>query len=169
MGVALFLIGILAIIAGIVMFIVALVRKSGWGVARSLVVGGGGLILAIVGIVVGVAQQATKPESAAVIEITAPQLYSAYKANQVAADAKYKGVVLNVRGIVDSIGKDILDTPYITLSSGGAYEIWGVQCMFSKEYEAELARLVKGQGVTVQGRCSGYLINVILRDCILVH
>jgi hypothetical protein len=58
MGVALFLIGILAIIAGIVMFIVALVRKSGWGVVRSLVVGGVGLILAIVGVVVGVAQEA---------------------------------------------------------------------------------------------------------------
>jgi len=63
MGVALFLIGFLAIIAGIVMFIVALVRRSGWGVARSLVVGGGGLILAIVGIVVGVTQEATKPGS----------------------------------------------------------------------------------------------------------
>ncbi len=61
MGVALFLIGILAIIAGIVMFIVALVRRSGWGVVRSLAIGGVGLILAIVGVVVGVTQEA--PES----------------------------------------------------------------------------------------------------------
>jgi len=57
MGVALFLIGILAIIAGIVMFIVALVRKSGWGVVRSLAIGGVGLILVIVGVVVGVTQE----------------------------------------------------------------------------------------------------------------
>jgi len=63
MGVALFLIGILAIIAGIVMFIVALVRRSGWGVVRSLAIGGVGLILAIVGVVVGVTQEATKPGS----------------------------------------------------------------------------------------------------------
>jgi hypothetical protein len=61
MGVALFLIGILAIIAGIVMFILALVKKSGWGVVRSLAIGGVGLILAIVGVVVGVTQEA--PES----------------------------------------------------------------------------------------------------------
>ncbi len=58
MGVALFLIGILAIIAGIVMLIVALVRKSGWGVVRSLAIGGVGLILAVVGVVVGVTQEA---------------------------------------------------------------------------------------------------------------
>ncbi len=57
MGVALFLIGILAIIAGIVMFIVALVRKSGWGFVRSLAIGGVGLILVIVGVVVGVTQE----------------------------------------------------------------------------------------------------------------
>jgi hypothetical protein len=58
MGLALFLIGILAIIAGIVMFIVALVRKSGWGVVRSLAIGGVGLILAVVGVVVGITQEA---------------------------------------------------------------------------------------------------------------
>jgi hypothetical protein len=61
MGVALFIIGILAIIAGIVMLIMALVKKSGWGVARSLAIGGVGLILAIVGVIVGVTQEA--PES----------------------------------------------------------------------------------------------------------
>ena len=61
MGVALFLIGILAIIAGIVMFIVALVRKSGWGVVRSLAIGGVGLILVIVGVVVGVTQETPPP------------------------------------------------------------------------------------------------------------
>ncbi len=59
MGAALVLIGILAIIAGIVMFIVALVRKRGWGVVRSLAIGGVGLILAIVGTVVGITETPT--------------------------------------------------------------------------------------------------------------
>ncbi len=63
MGVALFLIGILAFIAGIVLFIIALIRKKGWGVIRSLVIGGVGLILAIVGMVVGIAQEATEPDT----------------------------------------------------------------------------------------------------------
>lgn len=102
------------------------------------------------------------------IEVTAQELYSAYEANQVAADAKYKDKTLKVTGVVESIGKDILDTPYITLTSGGQYEVWGVQCMFDEKYEPELAKLTKGQTVTVQGKCDGYLVNVLLRDCALV-
>ena len=102
------------------------------------------------------------------IEVTAQELYSAYDANQVAADAKYKDKTLKVTGVVESIGKDILDTPYITLTSGGQYEVWGVQCMFDEKYEPELAKLTKGQMVTVQGECDGYLVNVLLRDCALI-
>ena len=96
-------------------------------------------------------------------------MYSAYEANEVAADAKYKSKILKVTGVVDSIGKDILDTPYVTLTSGGQYEVWGVQCMFDKKHEPELAQLTKGQTVTVQGKCDGYLINVLMKDCVLVR
>jgi hypothetical protein len=109
----------------------------------------------------------TIPPQSAAIEITAGELYAAYEANQVAADAQYKDKILKVTGVVDSIGKDILDTPYITLTSGGKYEMWGVQCMFDEKYEPELAKLTKGQTVTVQGKCDGYLVNVLLRDCAL--
>ena len=102
------------------------------------------------------------------IELTAQELYSAYEANQVAADAKYEDKTLIVTGVVDSIGKDILDTPYVTLTSSGAFAVWGVQCMFDDEHEPELAKLTKGQMVTVQGKCDGYLLNVLLRDCTLI-
>lgn len=61
MGVALFLIGMLVFLASIVMFIMAIVRKKGWGVARSLVLGGVGIVLVIVGVAVGVAEEAKKP------------------------------------------------------------------------------------------------------------
>jgi len=70
MGTALFLIGILAILAGIVMFIIALVRKKGWGIVRSLAIGGVGLIIAIVGMVFGITQEATKPDSEAISPAT---------------------------------------------------------------------------------------------------
>ncbi len=103
------------------------------------------------------------------IKVTAQALYEAYEENEVAADAKYDDKILEVRGIVESIGKDILDTPYIKLTSGAEYEVWGVQCMFDEKHESELARLTKGQITTIQGRCSGYLINVIVRDCVLVR
>jgi aspartyl/asparaginyl-tRNA synthetase len=101
--------------------------------------------------------------------VSAGDLYSEYKANEVAADAQYKGKTVQVTGIVDSIGKDILDTAYVTLTEGGEYEMWGVQCMFAEKYESELAQLSKGQTVTIQGKVEGYLINVLLHESILIH
>ena len=101
----------------------------------------------------------TAPE---VIEISATDLYSAYEANQVAADQKYKGRLLEVTGVITSIGKDILGSPYIVLGSGDEWEVWGVQCTFSSRYESWLAKLKKGQQVTVTGKCTGYFLNVLL-------
>ena len=63
MGVALGLIGILAILAGVVLFVWALVRKRGWGVVRALALGGTGIVLVIVGIVVGIGEVAEETET----------------------------------------------------------------------------------------------------------
>ena len=102
------------------------------------------------------------PTEEEVIEITARELYEAYKNNEIAADQKYKGNFLKVTGVVDSIGRDILGDPYVVLTGGGEYEVWGVQCIFSNAYESWLATLSVGQSIRVTGKCKGYLINVLL-------
>jgi hypothetical protein len=61
MGPALGIIGMLAAIAGIVMFIIALVRKAGWGVARSLALLGAGVIMFIVGIAITPERETISP------------------------------------------------------------------------------------------------------------
>src|SRR6266852_4648886 len=83
--------------------------------------------------------QATKP--APVMTVSAQQLASAYKDNEVAADERYKGKVIAVTGIIDSIGKDTLDTPYVVLGGGDRFSITSVQCMFGDEYKSQLAVL----------------------------
>jgi hypothetical protein len=103
------------------------------------------------------------------MEVTAEELFSAYKADNASADAKYKGKILKVTGIVGSVGKDVLHNPYIRLTAGGKYQAWGVRCVLKKEYEPELARLTIGQTVTVQGKCDGRLMNVLMKDCALVR
>ncbi len=141
----------------------------GWAIANATIRKSvlRGLIVAVIGCVVlggGIymlkESEATQPQ--AIIEITASQLYSEYKANEIAADQKYKGKMLKVTGVVSSIGKDIFGSPYVVLTGGGEYEVWGVQCTFSSTYEPQLAKLTKGQQVTVTGKCKGYLINVSL-------
>ena len=68
------------------------------------------------------------------------------------------------RGVVQSIGKDILGTPYLALEAGES-TLGVVQALFPRSDESSLASISKGQGVVVSCKCSGKLMNVILRDC----
>ena len=72
---------------------------------------------------------------------------------------------LRVTGTVESIGKDILDSPYVVLKSGAEYSIGGVQCVFDDNAPG-LSGLTKGQTVTLTGLCKGKSIgSVLLKDC----
>ena len=109
--------------------------------------------------------ESSKEEVAPVIKVSAITLTEEYDANKVAADQKYKGNLLEIMGTIDSIGKDILDTPYVILK-GRELSLFGVQCMFSKDKESKLIELKKGQTLKVRGKLSGELIgNIIVRDC----
>ena len=96
--------------------------------------------------------------------VTASDLYREYRSNEVAADEKYKGKILTVTGTVESVGKDIADTPYVAIKAGDV--IGSVQCMFSEQYSSDLASLHKGDEVKIRGKCDGKFGNVILRGCI---
>lgn len=100
------------------------------------------------------------------IEIPVNDLVRAYTNNEVAADEKYKGRTLKVTGNIDTIGKDIVDSPYVTFESVSI--IPTVQCMFGSKDIKELAGVRKGQRLTVKGRCDGKFGNVILRECQIV-
>lgn len=101
------------------------------------------------------------------IKVSASQLSADYKANQVAADAKYKGKTVEVTGTISSIGKDILDTPYVTLS--GSDVLSSVQCMFDKSDADQLATLAKDTRITLTGKVKGEMvINVLLDNCSIV-
>jgi len=115
-------------------------------------------------------REQTKNESqVAEIKVSATELSQAYDNNKVAADAKYKDKILEISGIIDSIGKDILDDPYVTLK-GREYSLFGIQCMFSRASEGELAQLSKGQSITLKGKVSNELIgNVLVRGCTIVR
>lgn len=101
------------------------------------------------------------------IEVTAEELLDAYATNEVAAKKKYENKYICITGIVESIGEDITDTLYITLSSGDEWDFGNVQCYFSDEYLNEIATLNKGDKVTVYGTHSDYFMSVLIEDCVL--
>ena len=102
-------------------------------------------------------------DSAPTVTVTASTLFSDYDSNEVAADDKYKGKILNVSGTIDDIGKDITDTMYVTLKT--ANPILNVQCFFADDHKSQVANASKGQQVTIKGKCDGKFGNVLIRGC----
>lgn len=99
--------------------------------------------------------------------VTATELYAAYDANAVAADAKYKGQVIQVTGVVDSIDEDIMGDAYVTLTAD-EYGWDSVQCYFPDSERAALASLRSGQTVRVKGVCDGKaILNIQVKGCML--
>ena len=101
----------------------------------------------------------TKP----VLKVTSKTLYKEYNNNEIAADDKYKGKIIQVRGQIREFGKDIMDEAYISLIGDDFFG--DVQCFFpDKSY---LLNLKKGQRVNVIGYCDGLFMNIILQNCII--
>lgn len=101
------------------------------------------------------------------IKISAADIAAADNANEVSADEQYKNKMVTVTGTVDSIGKDVTDTTYVTLSDGKEYSLSTPQLFFKKDDEIKkVANLKKGDSVTITGKCSGSTIGrVLVKDC----
>jgi hypothetical protein len=112
-----------------------------------------------------------EPKSAAAtIVVTAEELVSAYETDEVAADARFSNQILKVTGVVDRIEvRDIHDIRYITLTNAEKDLLQTVRCTFDSQHVADLNQLTEGQTVTVQGKYDGSMIDISIKDCLLVH
>ena len=107
-------------------------------------------------------QEVAKEES---IKVTARTLYAEYEANEIQADEKYKNKLLEVSGTIENIGKDILDDPYVSLKTDNV--IGSVQCMLADSEQSKASQLQKGASIVLEGKNSGKMMNIILRNCII--
>lgn len=100
------------------------------------------------------------------IQVSAKDLLSAYEENELNADNQYKDKLLEITGIVDDIGTDILDDVYVTLGDGEEFSFATVQCYFKDKEEIDkVASLKSGDEITIIGTCDGQFFNVSLKDC----
>lgn len=148
---------------------IARLRSERMKIAKGCLIGTAALVMlvTVIVIIVGISAGSNKNTPLNPIAVDAQDLYSSFNSNQVAADQQYKDRIVSITGLVQNVGRDILGTPYVMLASGKPYAVWGVQCLFSTSDEAKLARLTKGQKITVRGKVTGYLINVIVEDSII--
>ncbi|MFA8450332.1 MAG: hypothetical protein ACEPOW_06540 [Bacteroidales bacterium] len=100
------------------------------------------------------------------INTTAIQIIKEYSENEVAADLKFKGKRISISGTIGNLSRDILNNVYICLK-GRDKDFRSVQCYIA---DAELvSRLKKGETVTVVGTCEGMMMNILIKNCDLVH
>jgi tRNA_anti-like len=95
--------------------------------------------------------------------IDADSLYQQYQANEHVADQKYLGKVIEVSGKLSEI------------QHSGSSEIWilspqtgggGINCQLFAGTKPD-PEPKSGDVVTVKGRCTGFLMDVNLADCVL--
>ena len=97
--------------------------------------------------------------------IEASVIMREYAANEVAADANYKGKRVVISGVIGRIGKDILGNAFIVL---GESDSFGVQCSFSDAHLAEVMAMSIGQKVVVSGEGGGKFGNVLFSNSVEV-
>lgn len=98
-------------------------------------------------------------------QVRANRLYAEFEDNGLAAEQKYKGQIIDVTGKVENIDRDILDDIYVTLE-GDEY-FGSIQCYFGEQQLNDATSLKSGATVTIKGRCTGKIGNVILKDCLI--
>jgi hypothetical protein len=96
--------------------------------------------------------------------IDADSLYSQYQANEHAADQKYLGKVIEVSGKLSDIQHNGNAEVWILSQQGSGGG--GINCQLFAGVKPD-PEPKSGDIVTVKGRCTGFLMDVNLVDCVL--
>lgn len=115
----------------------------------------------------GSASSPAKAPAAQIMQVNIRDILSAYENNEIGADNKYKGNLIQVTGVIGSVKKDILDNLYVTLGTGARFEIPTIQAFFDDSMNEQLGQLRKGSRLTVVCRVNGLMMNVLAEDCVI--
>ena len=100
------------------------------------------------------------------LSISATELINAYKENEVKADKIYKGKIVEVNGIVDTVDSDMDDKAVVRLSDGDKFSIYTVSCRIDDENQDNACELKKGENVKIIGKAYGEIIGQpVIKDC----
>jgi len=99
----------------------------------------------------------------AVATMPAKVLYNEFLHSENAASKKWVGKVIEVRGIISAVGEG---DSYFSINLEGAPE-GGVNCSFLKKDLPPGLKINKGDSITIKGKCTGFLMDVNLVDCVV--
>lgn len=105
----------------------------------------------------------------AVWTISAEDLYNGYKENQVAANEKYLGQVVEISGQLSAIEENNGLVVFAFVFEEGMFGDEGVRCTFLDNQKEDVSALKPGDDIKLKGYCTGYNeTDVILEKCSFV-
>jgi hypothetical protein len=152
----------IAMLKSVIALILAKVSQGRVGTGIPLagtIVSAVAILIAIIQVVLIGAFAASRPttptpstDTPADVTVTAEQLDRDYDDNVAAADAKYKGKVIDVTGVVERVADDVKKFR-MTVELTGNFST--VDCDFGTSDRSALASLKTGSTVTIRGKCIG--------------
>ncbi len=99
----------------------------------------------------------------AVATLSAPNLYYEFLNSENNANKKWLGKVIEVSGRISSVNES---GSYISLNLKGSSD-GGVNCSFLKKDLDPGEKYSTGDSITIKGKCTGFLMDVNLVDCVV--
>jgi tRNA_anti-like len=98
-----------------------------------------------------------------VATISAIDLYGEFQHSENTADKKWVGKVINVSGIISSVTES---GNYISINLQATSD-GGVNCSILTKDLGTDDKFKKGDSVNIKGKCTGFLMDVNLVDCVI--
>lgn len=124
------------------------------------------LLLIVIAIIIGV-RTYNKPhvdvaKTAANYKLSSNDLLDEFILDETIADKKFANKIVEITGVIQNVsttkGKGI-----ITLKGTEA----NVICQLNEKENQKIMRLKKDQNITIKGQCSGFLLDVMLVNCVV--
>ncbi len=97
----------------------------------------------------------------------AVSLFDAYDSDMAAADAKYLGKIVQVSGELHEIDIEAGKQPVIHLRTDHIFGL--VSCELDPHSTHQLKEMEPGDPVVVKGVVTGFLSDVVMNRCIVIH
>jgi hypothetical protein len=97
------------------------------------------------------------------VEMEASALLQNFETNEDSANIKFLDKIIVVSGMIDNI---IQDNEEISIYLKSSDDASGIMCSFDKK-AINLASIKPGEHIKIKGKCSGYLMDVILKKCVI--
>jgi hypothetical protein len=97
--------------------------------------------------------------------ITASVLQKEFEVDEIAASKKYISKIIDVSGKIGSVKPADKNIVSISLLTGS--ELSAVICTFPAI--ADPSKFVIGNEITLRGECSGFLMDVLLNNCVVIN